>query len=163
MVISNLVNRKKEITIGNLILTSICLVMESKEFQTEQLKRFVLRDMGKIFQKLLLLKRLQKILKVFHLIFQDNLEIQAKVKILDQIMCMVLRTYRELTHGMQPDVFMVNHKHKRYYQTKIQVNLLNQIAETQLEKKKTLTEASAAQLLEKISLTRILEVQLIIK
>jgi len=53
MVISNLENRKREITTGNLTQVSICLVMENKEFWMELQKLYVLNDMEKISQKLL--------------------------------------------------------------------------------------------------------------
>lgn len=122
-------NRKKEITIGSLIQMSICLDTENKEYQMELPRLLNLRDMVMISLKLSLLKKQQKILKVYHLIFQDNQETQAKAKIQDQIMCTVLKMFKETIHGMQLDVSTVNHQHKKFNLIKILVNQSNQIVE----------------------------------
>lgn len=144
-------NKRTETTTGNSIQQSTDLVSVRRKFWTELPLLFIMRDMMNNSQKLSSSKKLLKIIKQLHLTCLDTLRISVKAKLIEELNSyMVLRMWQVETIGMLPDVFMESQLKKKCNQIMIWANQLSQIAETLLERRKTNTDLSVAQLSEKI-------------
>lgn len=130
----------------------------------EQLQPYTMKDLKNNFQKQLLLKKRLKITKRFHQINQVDLVILAKGKLTVVLsLFMELKMFKDLILGMLLAVFMVNLVNVKLDLIMILENQFVKTVEMLSIQKKIKIDHLVCQQSEKISLTKNLNLQLIIR
>ena len=120
MVILHQVNKNKETIIGNLTLLIIGLGTEKRKYSMAHKMLYTMKETMKIFRGQWSFKKQLKIIELLHLIYLASQRILDKAKYQEvQILFMEREMFKEMTHGMPLDVFMVNQHLYKFFRTKI--------------------------------------------
>lgn len=156
MVISPLVSKETENTIGNLIPKIMSLVTKRSKFLMVLPQLFMLRDQRKLTPRQQQYRRLLRTIKPSELIFQAYQRILVKDKSTEEVNSyMEPNSSKRVITGMPPDAFMVNPLWLKSFLIRILAKLLNLTAVMSLEERKMHTDHLAFPQLEKTSPTKV--------